>query len=316
MSTTDPLHARIREQVLHGLAHNRTPGLHFLAHFLDVAFDSVGESGAHLHLPGGPHCIDAAGQIHVAPLGLLADLAMAATVRAVLPRETRLGTVSMQLQFSNTPWYGPLDAHAALDGFLAEGERRLGYTRGTLWGRDGMICTGSATFMVLAPPGGRVLAPVPHRRRDDPPPTPLQESILDDAERAILGHADALLARMRASPELGFADHYFGFETERRAAGARATLRNGPHIGNRVGHVQGGVSFAFGMATAQAALGPEWRLSNVTASYVSPGQGPILQARAAVVHRGRGTAVVRTRVIGAERRIVLEVLSNHLRREE
>ena len=48
---------------------------------------------------------------------------------------------------------------------------------------------------------------------------------------------------------------------------------NGPHIGNRVGHVQGGLTLTFAQATARAALPQDWLLNGITAGYVSPGEG-------------------------------------------
>ena len=88
-------------------------------------------------------------------------------------------------------------------------------------------------------------------------------------------------------------------------------LGNGPHVGNRVGHVQGGVTMGLGIATAEAALPPTWMLSAVTAWYISPGEGRTLKARSKVVHRGRLTAVVRTEIFGKNNRRVMEMTTAH-----
>jgi acyl-coenzyme A thioesterase PaaI-like protein len=63
-------------------------------------------------------------------------------------------------------------------------------------------------------------------------------------------------------------------------------------------------------------LGPEWTLASIAASFTSPGEGDALEAKAAAIHRGRWTAVVRTEVIASGGRRVLEVTTNHGRRTE
>ena len=91
-------------------------------------------------------------------------------------------------------------------------------------------------------------------------------------------------------------------------------MRSGAHVGNRVGHVQGGLLVGFGAATANAALPATWSLASVTACFVSPGEGASLHAQAKVAHHGRETAVVRTEITGAGGRRVLEMLTTHARR--
>jgi acyl-coenzyme A thioesterase PaaI-like protein len=85
-------------------------------------------------------------------------------------------------------------------------------------------------------------------------------------------------------------------------------------VANRVGHVQGGVIHALGMVTAKAALGEEWMLSGVTATYISPGEGQAIHAQSKIIHQGRMTAVVQTSIYNKTGRQALEVLSTHARR--
>jgi uncharacterized protein (TIGR00369 family) len=94
--------------------------------------------------------------------------------------------------------------------------------------------------------------------------------------------------------------------------GARE-FANGLHVGNRVGHTQGGLTFALAATAAGVALDPEWHLVGISAWYVSPGTGATLRAEASVVHQGSLTAVVRTRVADPEGRTVLEAVTNHSR---
>ena len=66
-----------------------------------------------------------------------------------------------------------------------------------------------------------------------------------------------------------------------------------------------------GIATAETALPASWTLSAVTAWYISPGEGKAITARATILQSGRNVAVVRTELFNADRRLVLEVISNH-----
>jgi len=316
VTSTDPNRDAILAQVCRGLALNRTPGLHYSGNFFDLSFEKVTPEESRIRLPVGPWVTEADGQVNVGAVAMLADIALAATIRAPLPPETRLGTVSLSLQFTGRPWHGPLVATAGLDGFFAGGAGRLGHSRVVVQGEGGMICQGSGSFMVLVPPRDMVLAPVPHRRHGDPVPPPIGDTDLSDDERAILALARRALDASGKMAGDAFIHRFFGLQARPTRAGASGRMPYGPHIGNRVGHVQGGLSMALAIATANAALPGAWALSNVTASYVSPGEGDVMRARSLVVHRGRLTAVVRTQVVRPDRRIVLDVLSNHLRRDE
>ena len=288
----------IRSRVLRGLALNRVPGLHFPGNFLDVSFDRIGRDGSRLSIDPGPWCVDAGGQADLGSLAILADLALAACIRARLSRETRLATVSMQLQFTGALAAGRLEAMGEFQGFFRAAAGRLGMSRVSVAGLAGQVCYGTGTFMALEPPKNVTLHPVPLRNRRSPEPRRLNEKELDPAERKILARADAALAAPGA-----FIGNFWG---------GRATLENGLHAGNRVGHAQGGILVGIAAASAAAELTAGWKLSGMTALYISPGEGAMLRARSSVVHRGRLTAVVRTQVAGKNRRRVLDVVTTHL----
>ena len=146
------------------------------------------------------------------------------------------------------------------------------------------------------------LHPVPLRSRKSPEPPRLDEKSLHPEERKILGRADAALAQGSV-----FIDNFWGI----RPRDGKCTLENGLHVGNRVGHAQGGIMFGMAAATACSALPPGWLLSGISAWYISRGDAAVLRARSKVVHQGRLTAVVRTQVTGKNRRRVLEVVTTH-----
>ncbi len=287
----------IRRRVLRGIALNRQPGLHFPASFLGILFDRVRRSGARLSLDPGPWCRDAGGQTHMAALTVLADLALGASIRVQLSPETRLATVSLGLQFTGAPRTGRLRAEGEFQGFFARGAGRLGMSRVEVHGGAGLVCYGSGTFMALQPPKNVTLHPVPFRTRKSPEPSRLGEEDLNAEEKQILRRADAALAARG-----NFIENFWG---------AARKLENGQHVGNRVGHAQGGILIGMAAANAAAALPASWKMSGITALYVSPGEGKVLQAQSKVIHQGRLTAVVRTRITGKNRRRVLEVVTTH-----
>ena len=288
---------RIRRRVLRGLALNRVPGLHFPGNFLDVSFDRVSRNGVRLSLDPGPWCTDAAGEVDLSALAMLADLALGASIRAQLSRETRVATVSLALQFTGAPRRGRLRALGEFQGFFARAAGRLGLSRVSVAGSAGQVCYGTGSFMALLPPKGMNLHPVPLRSRRSASPTPLSEKNLFPEERKILQSADAALAARG-----NFIEHFWG---------GAGFMKNGLHAGNRVGHAQGGILIAMAAKDAAAHLAGGWRVATISAFYISPGEGRTLRARSTIVHRGRLTAVVRTEVTGKNRRLVLEVLSTH-----
>lgn len=298
---------RIREQVLRGIASNRVPGLHFSGHFTEVSFEVIDTGHARVSVEPGPHNADRGGQLNIGLVAMVADMALAASIRAGLDPGTRLATVSMSLQFTGHPMTGPLVAASEFAGFFGGGESRLGMSRVAVQGAAGPVGHGHGAFMALEPPPGFVLHPLPHGPRDPPP---LAESDLTREETVLLRHAESTLAKRGAED---FLRHLWGFEPRRTKAGATCAMKNGAQVGNRVHHVQGGILMGLAATTAAAALPPKWALTGITSCFISPGQGNLMRARSKVVHHGLMTAVVRTEVTGPNARRVLETVTTHSR---
>ena len=296
---------------MRGIALNREPGWHFAGNFLDISFDSVHAGDSRVSLATGPHNVDRDGEANIGAVAMLADMALATSIRATLPPETRLATVHMHLKLTGRPATGTLRAAGRFEGLVAGAKARQGLAAVALEGAAGPIGFGTGSFMALEPPPGVVMHPLPLRNAGSPPPPALAAGDLRDDERRVLRDAEKALASM---PQGDFLSRFWGYEPVPAPGGARCTLANGAHVGNRVGHVQGGILVGLGAVTARAALPPSWRLGSITACFVSPGVGAKLRARARVVHRGRYTAVVRTEVTGDGRKRVLEVLTTHVAR--
>ena len=169
------------------------------------------------------------------------------------------------------------------------------------------------------PPKGVELHPVPHRRRGENPTPDIPGGKLLPDEKKIVAAAEASLAWVREHGG-SFVRHFWGVQSTHQPGGSHATVKNGPHIGNRVGHVQGGILLGLAAENASAALTPHWQLTALSAWYISPGEGRALKIRSKVVHHGRLVAVVRTEVTGkghdGKRRKVFELMTTHAYRSE
>lgn len=300
----------IRQRVLRAIALNRTPGYHFAGNFIDLSFDRVTSGDTRLSYETGPHCIDSHGGTDIGSIALAADFALGTVVRAALDRTTRTATVSMALEFGAALPAGIVRAASRCHGYVGEGYGRIGRARVMLDGPQGEIGYGSGAFMILKPPPNVTMHPVPHRKRGDPEPPALAEEDLAPDERRILRHADEALERS-AKAHQPFIRHFWGFLPEATRGAASCVMPNGPHVGNRVGNVQGGIMLGLAAVTAAAALPETWNLSTISAAFISPGEGPALRAQASVVHHGQRLSVVRTEVTRSDDRRVLEVLSTH-----
>jgi acyl-coenzyme A thioesterase PaaI-like protein len=303
----------IRRRVLRAIALNRTPGYHFPGNFIDLSFDRVGTGDTRVSYETGAHCADTHGASDIGSLAVAADFALGTAVRADLDPATRLATVSMTLELAAAPRDGIVRAASRCHGFVGEGDRRIGRSRVLLEDASGEFGHGSGVFMVLKPPAGVALRPVPLRKRGDAEPPVLAERDLAPDELRILRHADEALERA-AKTGLPFIRHFWGFLPEAEPDGASCVMPNGPHVGNRVGYVQGGILLGLAAATATAALPGTWVLNTAAAAYISPGEGPALRAQASIVHRGQRVSVIRTEIARSDGRRVLEALSTHLAR--
>lgn len=313
MIPPNPHAAVIRAQVLRGIAGNRTPGLHFPGFFLDIQWLEVAGEAARVAIADGAHCRDANGEMDVAALAILADTALATATRLLIAPGARLATIHMQMQFTGAPATGDVSADAQLLGFGAGAALHQSLTSATLRANGKSVCYASGEFVLLDPPPGITLAPLPWQHKEVPAVMPLTDGALDARERAILKACDAALAR--SSPHVSFIQHFWGGAPKRIAHGAAMRVAIGPHLGNRVGHVQGGISFGMAAACACAALPATMMLSNVSAWYIRPGHGKSLSVKSRVVHAGRSIAVVRTEIKTATGERVLEAVTHHVARK-
>jgi acyl-coenzyme A thioesterase PaaI-like protein len=300
----------LRRRVLTALALDRTPGFTYSGNFLGVRFPSITPDCVRVVMDEGVHCEDEQGRAHIGAVSLLADVAMASVVRARLSPEQRLATVSLTLQFTGEPLVGALEGIGEFEAFIDGADSRQGLSRGTLTANGRPVLFGCGAFMVMNPPPGRTMHPIVDAVHAAA--TPLEAHELSAQEREVLARAERAIEA--AGGGRGFLDHFWGLLPVSTADGARCRTANGAHIGNRVGHMQGGLQMGMAIVTAEAALSPAWVTSGISAWFMSPGEGEEIVAVAAIEHRGRNTAVVRTVLTGHGGRRVLEAMTTHLRR--
>jgi hypothetical protein len=206
---------------------------------------------------------------------------------------------------------GRIEASTALQAYVVESASRQGQATISITAEGQRVCFGIGTFMVLDPPKGVTLHARQLRREGDPGVAPLAESELSENERAILQRADEALAAPEGD---AFLRRFWGIDTERSADGARGVLRNGAHVANRVGHVQGGITVGLGMETAGSALSEDWMMTSASAWLISACEGPTIEAESTVIHHGKLTSVLRTRVKGQGDRLGMELVTTHSRK--
>ena len=309
VSNSHPILERARIAV----ALNRTPGYHFCGNFFNLLYDDVDNQHSIVHMDPAVQCADQDGQLSMTAFAMLADMGLATGIRFGLDKTTRLATVSISLQLTGAPRLGRASASSKSQGFIQGASAQQGLSQTRITAGDDLICIGHGAFMILPVPGGKILDPIPWVETKPPENPPLDLSTLSDDEAWVLKRVEQAIEK-NTSEGGNFVTHFLGLYPVVQENGAHVVIENGAHIANRVKHVQGGIVLALGMETAAAALGAEWLLSGVTATYISPGEGETISATSTIVHRGRMTAVVSTQVMNSTGRKALEVITTHARK--
>ena len=300
--------AAIRRQVSLALAANRAPGFHYPGFLLRLAWPRIGDNDLEEVMPDTPQARNVDGSVNIAAFCVLLDTALATAARLKSGVGVRQATVHMHAQFTGEPLLGESKALTRFEGYAPAAVSRQSLTSGTLYAAGRPVCYASATFVVLPPPPGVNLGPLPWQRAGEAPVAPLARGELKPEERAVTRACEAAL---KCAGQRSFIEHFWDALPVPTGDGARCTVKIGAQHGNRVGHVQGGLSFGLGAITACAAAPNHPQLSAIAAWYISPGQGKALKIRSRRIHEGRSFAAVRTEIRNADGSRVLEVVSHH-----
>jgi acyl-coenzyme A thioesterase PaaI-like protein len=306
----------IRARVLRAIAANRTPGLHFIGHFLDLEWQNASPGTARAVLQEGPYCRTATQTVDPAVLGALIDHTLATAVRTGtgMTAGSRIGTINLEAQFTGVPVAGDLTADTRLLGCSDGTALRQSLAVGTIRAGNQAACHISGAYAPLDAPPGVTLSPLPWERAEAPPIIPVAAGEFLPKELAILEACEASLRK--ASPQASFIQRFWGGLPRRTARGASSRYPISPQIANRVGHVQGGILFGLAAANACAAAPPAMILWNLSVCYIVPGRGSALVVRSRLLHAGRTLAVVRTEIMNADGGRVLEAISNHVAQKQ
>lgn len=300
----------IRRQVLLALAGNRTPGFHYPGHLLGCHWPRIGDDDLEAALPDSPEGRNVDGSVNLAAFSVLLDIALATSSRLKIERGARQATVHLHAQFTGAPLRGELRAHARMGGYTSNAAVRESLTSCTVYAAGVPVCHARGTFIGLPPPPGVSLAPLPWQRDESGvAAAPLKPGELQPDERMVLRACNAALRR--ADDRHAFIEHFWGAIPVATDGGARCTIKIGQQHGNRVGHVQGGLSLGLAAIAARAAVPRHPQLSAIAAWYISPGQGRALRIQSRRLHEGRSFAAVRTEIKNADGGRVLEVVSHH-----
>ena len=300
----DEADAAILARVLRAISFSRRPGYHFSGTFLDLRPERI-PAGVRCVLDVGPHCDDREGHADLIPFCVFADVAMGSAVRAALDLRGRQATMSISLSFTGRPLAGPLAAITSLSSQSEHLASQQALVTMKLTGSAGDVALGSGYFVLLDP---TALYPDFEARETA---EELSYAQLDAVEKDLFDRARLALAERKQG---GFSEKFWRLETCNSEDGAVSRLANGLHIANRAKNVQGGVQLGIAMKTAVAALGPDWTVMALQAAFVRPGRGKEFTVRSSHVHRGSTFAVLETRIVNDEGKLVLQMTSTHSRR--
>ena len=299
----------IRSQTLRAISSNRAPGMHFAGYFLRFTPQRFKTDGVEFSVEPGPHCANANGIVNRAALLYSADMALAAANRVFIDPNVRTATLMLRVEFTGEPARGTLAVSGRGSGFSPHTALPESVAAGHVVcdGREVMRMSG--TWVSPPAPQGMTMRGLPWEGGQDGSLLPLlKKRELEAAEKDVIRRVEKAL---RTAQNDDLLESLCNPVVRRTPQGARGRLPVGMHIGNRVGHVQGGFLINAALATADAAVPEHPILTGASAWYISPGQGKAISVRSSVLQSGRNIAVVRTELFNADRKLVLEVVSNH-----
>ena len=299
----------IRRTVLRAISSNRAPGMHFAGYFLDFTARRFTTDGVAFTVEPGAHCTDADGVLNRAVLLYSADMTLAAANRVFLDPNVRTATLMLRVEFTGEPACGSLEASGRGSGFSPRTALPESVAAGHVVCNGREVMRMSGTWVSPPAPKGASMRGLPWEGGENGAKWPmLKKNEIDAAEKDVMRRVEKALRVMQNGDLLA---NLCNPVVKRTPSGASGRLAVGMHIGNRVGHVQGGFLINAALVTAEVAVPEHPMLTGASAWYISPGQGKVITSRSTVLQSGRNVAVVRTELFAAGRKLVLEVISNH-----
>lgn len=269
-----------RAVLLAGLARSRATGGPWLACAAGVrAAGDPGATAGDTVLGYGP----SPGPASATDLGVLADLALGAGVRAVLGLDRRLATVSLTLQLHEAlPAAADLRVRAARASSPGE---ELAVATGSVLSPAGQVGSCSAVFA----PQARGLAPMPWEVPQDGSPALPGDLEPSSDELLAVDSASGTRAHGHSVVEAAL----LGATTQDADAAVR--LQPTALLANRGGVVQGGVLLGLSVLAAHRAVPAPAELRTAHVEFVAPAVlGEAVTARCELLRPGRRTQLLRT----------------------
>ncbi|HTE16413.1 MAG TPA: hypothetical protein VK642_15175, partial [Burkholderiales bacterium] len=242
----------IRRQTLRAISSNRAPGMHFAGYFLRFTPRRFKTDGVEFTVEPGPHCTDADGIINRAALLYSADMALAAANRVFVDPNVRTATLMLRVEFTGEPARGTMEVSGRGSGFSPHTALPESVAAGRVLcdGREVMRMSG--TWVSPPAPKGVILRGLPWEGGEDGTQWPLlSKGELDTAEKMVIRRVEKA---MRVAQNGDLLASLCNPVLKRTPQGASGRFPLGMHVGNRVGHVQGGFLINAALATAEAAV--------------------------------------------------------------
>jgi acyl-coenzyme A thioesterase PaaI-like protein len=298
------------QRVAHALAITRETRLAFPSVFMGIQGRQTGDDTAVLMLKDDPIFRDGRGEVDWCALCAAVDAVLGAPSDMKTDARVRPATAHIELQMTGAATKGDLVVEARFVGFSEGSSVRQSLVSATIKSGDTLIGYTSAASVVLDVPEDRTRAAWPWlpERYVLEDPNPMFDA---NEHRALQACETAVAAATDVHP---FIEHFWCGIPESNEGKAHLRLQVAPHLGNRIGHIQGGLLLGTALKAANAAAPADKRLSNISAYFVRPGVDPVLEVHSQVVQQGRRLALVRTRIVNDSGKLVLETTSQHVLR--
>jgi len=302
-------------RVLKALSLQRATPWHLPGYYLGIAYDSVSQDKASLSMD-----LDSNLDVHGRPLPvalcILADVALAASIRGEVGFQTRLATVSAKLTFTGRHATQRLIANSHRRFQSDDNAIAVRNSGVTILSSETPICFAEGSFAVLERPADRPIQSQPDHHAWN------QIELLDvnelttqegDAYRRAQQTSDERANDKAAADRTTFTEAFWGLTPTGQSHAATCDIQCGLHIGNRVGHVQGGVLLGLAITTSLATVKDGWRVLEINANFIRPGTEGTLTATSHIVNTGRNLAVVLCEIKTATGRLVLQAQTTMIR---
>ena len=297
------------ERVERTLLISREAKLAFPGVFMRINGRETGDGAATLMFKDDLTFRNRSGELDWCALCALVDALLGTVSDMKTGPRVRPATAHVELQMTGASTRGDLVVEARFVAFSETSRVRQSLVSAAVKSGETLVGHASAACVLLALTEDRARVPWPW----------LPEGFRLEARDSMAFDANELLAleacelaEAAATEAHPFIEHFWCGIPQANEGKAHLRVRVTPHLGNRIGHVQGGLLLGMAVKVANAAAPEDMRLSNVSAYFVSPGVGPVVDVHSQLTQRGRSLATVRTQILGGSGKVVLETTSQHV----